>query len=83
MFTRNHTADKPGHYTSYRLYLVSGEPQHWIVADRFEVHGQTITFYSARLGSGSADIAESEFLVAEFRLDQIAGYRVSHNPIKA
>lgn len=83
MFTRNHTADKPGHYTSYRLFLVSGEQQNWFVADRVEVLGQTVTFYATRLGSGAADIAESEFLVAEFRLEQIAGYRVSHSPIKA
>lgn len=72
MFTRNHTADKPGHRTGYNLQLI-GDPRMMggFYADKVTILGDTVTFH------------DCETLVAEFRLSQIAGYRVFHKPLEA
>lgn len=72
MFTRNHTADKPGHRTGYNIHLI-GDPRMigGFLADKITTEDGSVTFHDGGV------------LVAEFRLSQIAGYRVFHKPIES
>ena len=66
MFTRNHIADKPGHRTGYSLFLIGcAQPPPLIVSDEVTVERHFVTFRN------KGDV------VAEFFLNQIAGYRLS------
>jgi hypothetical protein len=84
MFTRNHIADKPGHRTGYNILLL-GDPRiiPGFLADKVRTLGDTVTFLETVPVPCPAPHDTVDVIVAEFRLSQIAGYRVFYKPIEA